>query len=149
MSKYNKEYYEKNRNKIREKQNEYKKWYKLNFPHKALNDHVKERYGIESNITEEQYWEMFSYFHYTCAYCGCDLTGDRTKDKMTVDHIVPLSQGGTADVWNCIPCCKWCNISKGKKTLLGWLADKDRLNPYQFEFICKYVDYMFDKYNED
>ena len=35
MSKYNKEYYEKNRNKIREKQNEYKKWYKLNFPHKA------------------------------------------------------------------------------------------------------------------
>lgn len=139
-----KQYYQNNYERIRNKQNEYKKQYRLNHPHMLFNDHIKERHGLESNITEEQYFEILAYFHYTCAYCGCDLD----YNNLTLDHIAPLSLGGTTDIWNIVPCCKSCNSSKNNKMyFIQWLASKDIINPYQLEFIMEYIDKMHDKYN--
>lgn len=48
-----------------------------------------------------------------CQYCG-------VKDKLqnlTFDHIIPKSKGGKTNWYNCITCCKDCNIKKGDKSL--------------------------------
>lgn len=48
-----------------------------------------------------------------CAYCG--LPSEH------VDHIMPRSHGG-ADSWeNYTAACASCNISKGKRSMLGFL----------------------------
>lgn len=40
----------------------------------------------------------------TCWYCG-----DPPDD---VDHVVPISKGGTNDLQNLVPCCRSCNNCK-------------------------------------
>ena len=51
-----------------------------------------------------------------CAYCGKKLT----KYNATIDHLIPLSRGGTDFCWNLVWCCAPCNYSKGSKLLSEW-----------------------------
>lgn len=44
-----------------------------------------------------------------CAYCGCEL------DKYHIDHVVPISKGGTSDISNLALACPSCNLRKGAK----------------------------------
>lgn len=49
---------------------------------------------------------------YTCKICGCELHGF----DCTVDHIVPLAQGGDPfDMNNLQAACRSCNSAKGKR----------------------------------
>lgn len=43
-----------------------------------------------------------------CAYCG----QHRNRKYMTIDHIIPLSKGGTDDIDNLQCTCKKCNQFK-------------------------------------
>lgn len=45
-----------------------------------------------------------------CAYCG------RRTALMTIDHVVPICQGGTNDPDNLVPACMACNARKGGRT---------------------------------
>lgn len=48
-----------------------------------------------------------------CAYCGKVFS----TDKLTRDHIIPVSKGGM-DTWqNCVTACSTCNHKKGNKLL--------------------------------
>jgi 5-methylcytosine-specific restriction endonuclease McrA len=44
-----------------------------------------------------------------CAYCG--------KHATTVDHVIPISRGGTSSWLNTVAACSPCNNKKGHKTL--------------------------------
>ena len=44
-----------------------------------------------------------------CAYCG--------KHATTVDHVLPVSRGGTSSWLNTVAACSPCNNKKGNKTL--------------------------------
>lgn len=50
-----------------------------------------------------------------CPYCST------WGHELTVDHVVPVSKGGTNDINNLIPCCFKCNTLKGAKLLDEWL----------------------------
>lgn len=39
-------------------------------------------------------------------------------ELMTVDHMRPLSKGGTWDIENLVPCCQTCNSRKSNKLIL-------------------------------
>jgi 5-methylcytosine-specific restriction endonuclease McrA len=54
--------------------------------------------------------------NYTCQYCGNSSKKD-TKVKMTIDHIVPISKGGTNNWLNAVACCIKCNLNKSNKSL--------------------------------
>lgn len=45
---------------------------------------------------------------YCCQYCG-------QEDARTVDHILPISKGGTDDPDNLVAACSRCNYSKGNR----------------------------------
>ncbi|MEW1550966.1 HNH endonuclease [Streptomyces tsukubensis] len=58
-----------------------------------------------------------------CAYCGALA--------QHLDHVVPLSKGGTDTENNMVPACIGCNLSKGAKTLAEW-AESFRVEPPPF-----------------
>jgi 5-methylcytosine-specific restriction endonuclease McrA len=49
-----------------------------------------------------------------CAYCG------RTATE--IDHVVPVSLGGTGDVANLVPACRECNARKSNASLAEFMA---------------------------
>lgn len=50
-----------------------------------------------------------------CSYCGTD------KGPFDVDHVIPVSYGGTNDIGNLTLACRRCNRSKGAKLVNEWL----------------------------
>lgn len=47
---------------------------------------------------------------YTCQYCGRN-----GGERMTIDHVIPKSQGGRTIWENVVSCCRSCNLKKGNK----------------------------------
>ena len=52
-----------------------------------------------------------------CYYCG-------HRDKLTVDHLVPLVRGGPDEADNLIWACRSCNSSKHGRDMLVWANSK-------------------------
>jgi 5-methylcytosine-specific restriction endonuclease McrA len=48
-----------------------------------------------------------------CAYCG-------RLEKLTIDHIIPVTKGGTNYIWNICLACDRCNKSKNNRTPEEW-----------------------------
>src|SRR5258708_3021504 len=65
--------------------------------------HTQEAYirGREWNLTLEAWAQTLRYFHWKCAYCGGPFE--------SLDHFIPVHQGGWAGVGNCLPACLVCN----------------------------------------
>lgn len=49
--------------------------------------------------------------NYECQYCG-------RKSNLTLDHIIPRSNGGNNSWENLVTACEPCNLRKGNKSLL-------------------------------
>ncbi len=59
-----------------------------------------------SDLTAEQWETIKATYQYRCAYCG------RKPKKLTQDHVVPLSKGGSHTASNIVPACHSCNSKK-------------------------------------
>ncbi|MGD9732766.1 MAG: HNH endonuclease [Desulfamplus sp.] len=51
-----------------------------------------------------------------CHYCGESFP----PKELTMDHVVPISRGGTSSKNNVVPCCKECNTKKRTMLPLEW-----------------------------
>ena len=56
-----------------------------------------------------------------CAYCSIELS----DNQIQLDHITPLSKGGSHTIDNFAISCRSCNCSKGNKTLEEFTAYKE------------------------
>lgn len=70
-----------------------------------------------NNIIEKRL-SLFS----ACCYCGKD-------SKLVIDHLVPISEGGTNDYFNLYGSCVRCNSSKGKKEWIAWYRKQEFYKP--------------------
>ncbi|MEM7784953.1 MAG: HNH endonuclease, partial [Planctomycetota bacterium] len=52
-----------------------------------------------------------------CVYCG------RNSNRITKDHVIPRSQGGSDQASNIVQACPSCNQAKGNRTPQQWAAD--------------------------
>jgi len=52
----------------------------------------------------------------SCFYCG--LSGGE------VDHVIPLSRGGTHSIGNLVGACRSCNSSKNNNLIMEWVIKK-------------------------
>lgn len=50
----------------------------------------------------------------SCAYCGA------AGVSLELDHVLPISRGGSNHSLNLVPACKPCNCSKGAQTISEW-----------------------------
>lgn len=55
---------------------------------------------------------IFRRDHYTCQYCGVQPG----SEELTIDHVLPRSQGGTSAWENCVLACVECNRLKADRT---------------------------------
>lgn len=67
--------------------------------------------------------------HGRCQYCGEELSLHSKENKLTIDHVIPTSRGGTNDWNNVSASCDVCNRKKGNKPPeeFGWPKNK----PYE------------------
>lgn len=54
--------------------------------------------------------KVFERDGYRCRYCGIELTDP------TIDHVMPVSRGGTDGMANLVTCCYSCNNAKADMT---------------------------------
>lgn len=91
-----------------------------------------------------------------CYYCQklCQLQSGPAQQPstLTIDHLLPLGRGGTAEWHNLVVACYQCNHSKGNRTLTEfmagvrpdhatpWMAGLDRLvlrwRKYRYAYEC-------------
>lgn len=64
-------------------------------------------------ISKKIRFEIFNRDGFTCHYCGAHPP----ESILQIDHIIPVSKGGTNDPENLITSCQSCNIGKGANLL--------------------------------
>lgn len=62
----------------------------------------------KSKERKEEFKKMCEEYGNICPCCG-------EKKKLTIDHIVPISKGGSDDIDNIQPLCSNCNNKKSNK----------------------------------
>ncbi len=78
---------------------------------------VAKRRCLEGGATVSQIEERFDFHGNKCIYCGCG-------GPMEIEHMIPVSRGGTNWPANLAPACRSCNSSKGSKTFFEFKGIK-------------------------
>jgi 5-methylcytosine-specific restriction endonuclease McrA len=98
----------------RKKQQQHVKNYYRRLPpderHRLTHKRRAEEYGVEHVAYSRT--AILERWGHACAYCGAHATH--------LDHVEPLSKGGSDVEANIVPACQHCNLSKGAKTLAEW-----------------------------
>lgn len=95
----------------KKRQYEYVKKYRQDNPDKARqykNNRRARELGAEGKFTAEEWSSLKEKHNQMCALC-------KKVEKLTVDHIVPLSKGGANYITNIQPLCMPCNSKKSAK----------------------------------
>lgn len=61
------------------------------------------------------------YFNKSCAFCGCEDTGN-SRTGIIPDHLIPASKHGDFVLGNVVPACHDCNDKRGNKEWREWLS---------------------------
>ena len=114
---------EKNNERIRNdrKRNpsKYRGWekekYKRNPWKVILAEHKRRAIYQDGDVTQEQIYVLFQTYPACCA-CG-------SKERLTIDHVVPLKQGGKHTYSNLQVLCHSCNAAKGARHQTDYRKD--------------------------
>jgi hypothetical protein len=73
------------------------------------------KYPVKQYFNESKYHKSRVFYrdNNTCQYCFKKLS----KNKLTIDHVIPRHLGGKTTWLNCVTCCNPCNNYKGNLTL--------------------------------
>jgi 5-methylcytosine-specific restriction endonuclease McrA len=68
---------------------------------------ARKRGATRNDLTAAQWKEIKAAYDHRCVYCG------KKPQRLTQDHIIPLSKGGENTASNVVPACQSCNSRKG------------------------------------
>lgn len=82
------------------------------------------------DFTHQEWKEALIFFGGECAYCGCT---PRRNQRLTRDHLVPVSLDGNTTQDNIVPACSFCNSSRNNTDFKEWYMrqvffSQERLN---------------------
>jgi len=67
--------------------------------------------SLPCTLTGAEWSDIKATYKHKCVYCG-------ENKPLTMDHIIPLSKGGTLTKNNIVPACVSCNSIKGNRPVL-------------------------------
>lgn len=71
---------------------------------------IVRRSFLRTSRAEAQNWK--------CCYCGCNMSTEAgKKHSATLEHVLPVSKGGTDDPSNLVAACSHCNGKRGNKDI--------------------------------
>jgi 5-methylcytosine-specific restriction endonuclease McrA len=94
----------------------YKRYYATDIGKKHCVDNAKKRYHqvrALGRLDLPAFYQKAESLGWKCQLCGCDLD----ESTVGIDHIVPVSKGGTNAIENLQPLCHSCNSRKSDKTM--------------------------------
>jgi len=102
--------------KLRAKQ---RNWNKNN-PQKVAQRNLRRRSRVlAKGIYAISAKEIFNLLNKSCFYC-------QSKDKPSLDHVIPVSRDGSHSIGNLVTACRSCNSSKRDLTIMEWRMRKSR-----------------------
>jgi 5-methylcytosine-specific restriction endonuclease McrA len=124
LKEYVKKYYLLNKERIAKKATEWnrknkdkrkiikRKWFLANRGHKNFLNKVRiyREKGAGGKVTKKDADNLFEKHNKICYYC-------KVNKATSIDHIIPISRGGSNDINNLVPACISCNSKKGNKLL--------------------------------
>ncbi len=85
--------------------------------HVPLTDEQRQaRQRVRGELTALLKIKIYARDRHTCVYCG------RAGGHLEIDHVLPVSRGGTSDLDNLVTACYECNHAKHAKTIEEWQA---------------------------
>lgn len=126
---FNREWYKNNSLKHREtgarweKQNRdkvlrHERKYRDNHPDYAAKKNSTRRARLCGSFTQTELEQvkLAQWFgNLCCYYCGCNI-----DDIYHIEHVIPISRGGSNTIDNIVLACPSCNHSKGNKLVVEW-----------------------------
>ena len=92
---------------------------------------------------EEAIFDALTAFEKKCPYCSKEQFRVGIRDKIEIDHFIPISKGGQHLPWNLVPTCKNCN--RKKKDRLPF----DFLDRQTFEKVSTYLATVQKKFQDE
>ena len=78
--------------------------------------HVRRARKSKNGVFAISKKELIKLYNSPCFYCG-------SLNKITIDHIIPISRGGSHSIGNLVSACAFCNGSKHTKFIVEWKRD--------------------------
>ncbi len=73
----------------------------------------------EATLTAQEWRDIQRQYNFRCCYCG-------KEKKLTRDHVLPLSKGGSLTKENIVPACQSCNSKKGVKYVAQFIQTSNQ-----------------------
>jgi 5-methylcytosine-specific restriction endonuclease McrA len=113
---YIRKWYEENRDRYNQTS---RKW-RQNNPGKAKaifhRARLRRMARSEGSYTSQEWQALVDYYGNVCLKCGV-AAEDALYSNLTVDHVIPLSKGGSNQIENLQPLCWNCNVKKGVRAI--------------------------------
>jgi 5-methylcytosine-specific restriction endonuclease McrA len=96
-----------------EKARETERLYRFNNPQIGrLQSQKRRAFKTQNGVFEVDVNDCKKMLSQPCFYCGATASH--------LDHVIPLSRGGTHSKGNLVSSCSQCNLSKNNKTIMEW-----------------------------
>lgn len=69
--------------------------------------------GKRASISKRIRFEVFARDGFSCRYCGAQSD----SEKLVIDHVTAVANGGTNDIENLVTSCEPCNAGKSDKSI--------------------------------
>lgn len=80
--------------------------------------HVRKEKEAARVLRKSRWWQS-QIANGVCYYCGTHVR----DANATMDHVVPIAQGGRSVRGNVVVACKACNVSKRDRTAAEWALE--------------------------
>ena len=93
-----------------------------------------QKIGCENTLTYHQWIEILLQSDGKCYYCNAN----EGMNTLVIEHMIPLSRGGTNTASNICAACRRCNNTKHTKTHDQFLRERNTRNETSNQLFIKY-----------